>query len=431
MNPLWDLNFQLVLVGSLLIGATGGLLGTFTVLRKRSLLGDALAHAALPGVAGAFLLTGSKALPVLIAGATVSGAIGVLTIQAVVNHTRIKADAALGIVLSVSFGIGIVMLTHIQQSGGGNQSGLDKFLFGQAASIVGSDVKVMCVLSAFVLLAVACFYKEFKALIFDPDYLSSVGYSTRGVDLVLMGLIVLTVMVGLQAVGVILIAAMLITPAVAARFWTDRLGTMVVIATGLGAVSGGLGTWISTLAPKIPTGPVMVLVATGGFIASAVFAPRRGVISRLLRLRQNRLRESRHHFLRAFGEVSEIEGKQAGLEISRISDHLSEEPKHTRRTVVRLERGGWLSRQGSRVLLTEQGRCDAEFVLKSHRLWEYYLVYRSNLKLDHVDRPADDVEHILTPDIVRELEETLREAEIDIDSPTSLHPTDAAGTEAL
>ena len=214
------------------------------------------------------------------------------------------------------------------------------------------------------------------------------------------------------------------------RFGQELHG-LLVIATGLGAVSGGLGTWISTLAPKIPTGPVMGLVATGGFIASAVFAPRRGVISRLLRLRQNRLRESRHHFLRAFGEVSEIEGKQAGLEISRISDHLSEEPKHTRRTVGRLERGGWLSRQGSRVLLTEQGRCDAEFVLKSHRLWEYYLVYRSNLKLDHVDRPADDVEHILTPDIVRELEETLREAEIDIDSPTSLHPTDAAGTEAL
>lgn len=423
MNALWDLNFQLVLVGSLLIGATGGLLGTFAVLRKRSLMGDALAHAALPGVAGAFLLTGSKALPVLIAGATVSGILGVLTIQFLVTQTRIKADSALGIVLSVFFGVGIVMLTHIQQSGVGNQSGLDKFLFGQAASIVGSDVRVMCVLSTFVLIAVAAFYKEFKALIFDPDYLASVGYNARAVDLALMGLIVLTVMVGLQAVGVILIAAMLITPAVSARFWTERLGVMVAIATGLGAVSGALGTWISALAPRIPTGPVMVLVATGGFIVSAVFAPSRGVLARLLRLRQNRHREARHHFLRAFAEVAEASGDAQGLDVERIAAHLAQSPSAVRRTARRLVRGGWLTAEGELVSLTDRGRRDAEFVLKSHRLWEHYLVHRSNLKLDHVDRPADDVEHILTPEIVAALERTLATAKVDTRKPESVHPT--------
>jgi manganese/zinc/iron transport system permease protein len=423
MAPIWDLNFQLVLIGSLLIGATGGLLGTFAVLRKRSLLGDALAHAALPGVAGAFLLTGSKTLPVLITGATISGVLGVLTIQFIVNQTRIKADAALGIVLSVFFGVGIVLLTHIQQSGVGNQSGLDKFLFGQAASIVRSDVKVMCALSALVLVAVAAFYKEFKALIFDPDYLSSVGYSARGVDLLLMGLIVLTVMVGLQAVGVILIAAMLITPAVSARFWTEKLGTMLAIATGLGAVSGTMGTWISTMAPKVPTGPVMVLVATGGFVISAIFAPNRGVLARLLRLRDNRLRETRHHFLRAFAEVAEANGNARALQVGMIADHLEERAAVTVRTANRLARGGWLDRTGEQVALTSQGEKDAEFVLKSHRLWEHYLVHRSNLKLDHVDRPADDVEHILTPEIVAALEQTLQEAEVDINRPESVHPT--------
>lgn len=429
MNALWDLNFQLVLVGSLLIGATGGMLGTFAVLRKRSLLGDALAHAALPGVAGAFMLTGSKALPVLIAGATVSGVIGVLTIQFVVNQTRIKADAALGIVLSVFFGVGIVLLTHIQQSGVGNQSGLDKFLFGQAASIVRSDIVVMCVLSAFVLIAVAAFYKEFKALIFDPDYLTSVGYNSRGVDLLLMGLIVLTVMVGLQAVGVILIAAMLITPAVSARFWTEKLGIMLAIATCLGAVSGMMGTWISTLAPKIPTGPVMVLVATGGFIVSAIFAPSRGVLARLFRLRDNRRRESRHHFLRAFGEIAEVNDTSDSLTIEEIARQLDEPSVVTSKTASRLVRGGWLARSGDRVSLTGQGRRDAEFVLKSHRLWEHYLVHRSNLKLDHVDRPADDVEHILTPEILKALEVTLSESEVDTERPESVHPTLPASTE--
>jgi len=426
-SPFYDLNFQLVLVGSLLIGATGGLLGTFAVLRKRSLMGDALAHAALPGVAGAFLLTGSKALPVLIAGATVTGVLGVLLIQFIVTQTRIKSDAALGIVLSVFFGVGIVLLTHIQQSGVGNQSGLDKFLFGQAASIVGSDVKVMCVLSSFVLLAVAAFYKEFKALIFDPEYLSSVGYSARLVDLLLMGLIVLTVMVGLQAVGVILIAAMLITPAVAARFWTERLGTMVIVSATLGAVSGALGTWISTLAPKIPTGPVMVLVATACFVVSAVFAPNRGVLARLFRLRQNRHRESRHHMLRAFEEVSEALGHSTPVTLKDVARHLGESVRLTTRTARQLVRGGWMNRNKAEVTLTAQGKKDAEFVLKSHRLWEYYLIHRSNLKLDHVDRPADDVEHILTPEIVEALERSLRESEVDVASPSSVHPTNVAG----
>ncbi|MDP7632154.1 MAG: iron chelate uptake ABC transporter family permease subunit, partial [Candidatus Latescibacteria bacterium] len=227
---LHDATVRSVLFGSLLIGATGGVLGSFAVLRRRSLMGDALAHAALPGVALAFLWTGSKSLPVLISGATCTGVLGVLLIQFITTRTRIKADAAIGIVLTVFFGIGIVLLTHIQRSLVGNQAGLDKFLFGQAASMVEDDVRVMSVMSLLIIVVVLLLYKEFKALIFDPKFLQSLGYSLQRVDLALMGLIVLTVMVGLQAVGVVLIAAMLITPAVAARFWTERLHVMVVLA---------------------------------------------------------------------------------------------------------------------------------------------------------------------------------------------------------
>ena len=293
---LADANVRFVLIGSLLIGATGGMLGSFAVLRRRSLLGDALAHAALPGVALAYLATGSKSLPVLLVGATVAGILGVLLIQFITQYTRVKADSAIGIVLSVFFGIGIVLLTHVQRSGGGNQSGLDKFLFGQAASIVGDDLVVMTVLTAIIIVAVLALYKEFKALIFDAGFLSTLGFSARRVDAMLMGLIVLTVMVGLQAVGVVLIAAMLITPAVAARFWSERLGTVVVISMAFGGVSGIVGTFISSLAPRIPTGPVMVLVATLFFIVSAFCAPRRGMLARWCRHRHNAERESRHHF---------------------------------------------------------------------------------------------------------------------------------------
>ena len=409
---IWDATFQLVLLGSLLIGATSGTLGAFAVLRRRSLLGDALAHAALPGVALAFLWSQSKALPILLLGATISGVVGVLIIEAIVYYTRIKADAALGIVLSVFFGGGIVLLTHIQQSEVGNQSGLDKFLFGQAASIVRADLYVMCIVSALVMVAVFLFFKEFKGLIFDPEFLSSLGFSQRVVDLLLMGLIVLTVMVGLQAVGVILIAAMLITPAAAARFWTDRLHVMVLVSGILGALCGALGVGLSALAPRIPTGPVMVLVATAAFLVSVLIAPRRGVLARWARLRANVLRENGQHFLRAYLALQVRDKREVVL--ADLANELQLPLYRVRRIAKRLGRDGWVNTHNGACSLTERGHKEANFVVKSHQLWEYYLVYRSILEEDHVDRPADEVEHILTPEIIEQLELILAQEDIDI-----------------
>ena len=398
---IWDATFQLVLLGSLLIGATSGTLGAFAVLRRRSLLGDALAHAALPGVALAFLWTQSKALPILLLGATISGVVGVLIIEAIVNYTRIKADAALGI-----------LLTHIQQSEVGNQSGLDKFLFGQAASIVRADLYVMCIVSALVMVAVFLCYKEFKVLIFDAEFLAAQGFSPRVVDLLLMGLIVLTVMVGLQAVGVILIAAMLITPAAAARFWTDRLHVMVLTSGILGALCGALGVGLSALAPRIPTGPVMALVATVAFLVSALIAPRRGVLARWARIRANALRENGQHFLRAYLAL-QTRGKRE-IVLLDLASELQLPLYRVRRLATRLASDGRVSLQNGACSLTELGHKEANFVVKSHQLWEYYLVYRSILEEDHVDRSADEVEHILTPEIIEQLESILAQEGIDV-----------------
>ncbi len=419
---LADANVRFVLFGSLLIGATGGMLGCFAVLRRRSLIGDALAHAALPGVALAYLATGSKALSVLLVGATCAGVVGVLFIQFVTQFTRIKADSAIGIVLSVFFGIGIVLLTHIQRVGGGNQSGLDKFLFGQAASMVGDDLVVMTVLAAIIIVAVLLFYKEFKALIFDPGFLNTLGFSTRRIDGLLMGLIVLTVMVGLQAVGVVLIAAMLITPAVAARFWSERLGTMVIVSTAFGAIAGVVGTFISSLAPRIPTGPVMVLVATLFFVVSAVFAPRRGVLARWRRHRHNAQRESRHHFLRAFVELVEKEGEASIFSTSLLAAELGWKAPRVDRLGKRIARQGYAQRRDGGWALTPSGFEEGVFIVKSHRLWEHYLYHRSILDADHVDRPADEVEHLLTPEIITRLEEIVAEERgIDPDQVVNIH----------
>ncbi len=421
---LADANVRFVLLGSLLIGATSGLLGSFAVLRRRSLVGDALAHAALPGVALAYLWTGSKALSVLLAGAAISGVLGVLVIQFITNFTRIKADAAIGIVLSVFFGIGIVLLTHIQRVGSGNQSGLDKFLFGQAASLVSDDLEVMSVLAGLIILAVVLFFKEFKALIFDPGFLQVLGYSTRWIDVLLMGLIALTVMVGLQAVGVVLIAAMLITPAVTARFWTENLHKMVLLAAAFGGFAGIVGTFISSLAPRIPTGPVMVLIATLCFVVSALLAPRRGVLARWLRERHNRRREAQQHFLRACVEVQADLEQLRVLSVEELAIEMGRSQESIKREGRRLERKGLVTWSEEGFALTESGLEDGLFVVKSHRLWEHYLYYREILDADHVDRPADEVEHLLTPTIIARLEEILvRERGIDIDQIVNLHGT--------
>ncbi|MDP2323092.1 MAG: iron chelate uptake ABC transporter family permease subunit, partial [Gammaproteobacteria bacterium] len=236
-----SVNVAYVLIGCVILGVSAGLLGCFAFLRKRSLLGDALSHAALPGVCMAFILTGTKDPLVILAGAAVSCWAGALSIEWIVAHTRCKEDSALGMVLSVYFGFGVLLLTHIQNSGNAAQSGLDKFLFGQAASLVKGDVYTLGAVGVLMCLAVVVGYKEFKVVSFDPDFARALGLPVRFVEILLATLIVLAVCIGLQAVGVVLMAAMLVTPAAAARYWTDRLSRMLLLAVLFGGLSGAIG----------------------------------------------------------------------------------------------------------------------------------------------------------------------------------------------
>ncbi|WP_248928209.1 metal ABC transporter permease [Paenibacillus hamazuiensis] len=277
-----DPNARWILLGCMLLGLSSGVIGCFAYLRKQSLMGDALAHAALPGVCIAFMLTGSKSIFGFLLGAAVAGVAATLTIGFMTRYTRIKQDSAIAATLSVFFGVGIMLLTEIQHSGSGNQSGLDKFLFGQAATMVLSDVYTMTVISALLVGACTLLFKEFKLISFDPGFARGLGFPVALLDQAIMLLIVVAVVVGIQAVGVVLMAALLITPAVSARYWTERLGVMVGLAGVFGAVSGFAGTWISAQGANLPTGPLSVLCATGLFAVSVVFAPRRGLLSKLL-----------------------------------------------------------------------------------------------------------------------------------------------------
>ncbi|MDM5275797.1 metal ABC transporter permease [Paenibacillus silvae] len=288
LSILSDPNTRWILLGCLLLGFSSGIIGSFTFLRRQSLMGDTLAHAALPGICIAFMLTETKTIGWFLLGALVAGIVATFGISWITRFSRIKQDTAMGIVLTVFFGIGVVMLTRIQHSASGSQSGLDKYLFGQAASMVQTDVYVMGGVCLVLLIACLVWFKEFKLVSFDPGFARGMGLPVGALEQFILLLTVIAVVAGIQAVGVVLVAALLVTPAAAARCWTDSLALMVLLAGLFGALSGAAGTLFSTLVPNLPTGPVTVLAATVLFAGSALLAPRRGLLARKLRSIQAR-----------------------------------------------------------------------------------------------------------------------------------------------
>ncbi|MUT68519.1 metal ABC transporter permease [Paenibacillus sp. NEAU-GSW1] len=293
MASLWailhDPNMQWIFLSCTLLGLSSGVIGCFSYLRKQSLMGDTLAHAALPGICIAFMLTGTKSLPLFLLGAGIAGIAATFGIGFITRHSRIKHDAAMGIVLSSFFGLGIVLLTIIQHGSYGNQAGLDKFLFGQAAAMVASDVATMAIVCLLLVSVCVVLFKQFKLISFDPGFARGMGLPVSLLEQLLMLLMVIAVVVGIQAVGVILVAALIITPAVSARYWTHRLGAMVAVSGLFGAISGAVGTVISSTAANLPTGPLTVLAATAVFIASVLFGTQKGLVAkRIIQLRVKR-----------------------------------------------------------------------------------------------------------------------------------------------
>ena len=284
----FDYTLITVALGAAFLGTVSGALGTYAVLRRQSLMGDAISHAALPGIALAFLLTGTKIHLLLILGAAIAGWIGTVIIIAIVRLTRIKFDSALALILSTFFGFGLVLLSLIQRTGNANQAGLDTFLFGQAATMLKRDVVTIGILGGIVLIIMLILWKELKLLIFDEGFAASIGFPIRTLDVLLTSLLVIAIVIGLEAVGAVLMSAMIVAPAVAARQWTDRFSLMVTLAAVFGAVSGVMGTIISSSGANIPTGPTIILSATLFVMISITIAPNRGLIWNSSRQRQNR-----------------------------------------------------------------------------------------------------------------------------------------------
>ncbi len=275
---VFDYTLRTVALGAAVIGIVAGALGAVAVLRRQSLVGDAMSHAALPGIAIAYLITGEKSNVVLLTGAALAGWLATLAVLGIVRTSRVKFDGALGLVLSVFFGFGLMLLTYIQRQPDASQAGLDKFLFGQAATMIQSEVQNMAIVGAAALLVLFLLWKSFKLLSFDSDFAATIGYPVRILDVLLTTLIVVAIVLGLQAVGVVLMSAMIVAPAAAARQWTNRLGVMVLLSALFGALAGVSGATISSTQTQLPTGPVIVVCVSAIVLFSLCFAPNRGLL---------------------------------------------------------------------------------------------------------------------------------------------------------
>ncbi|MEM7228795.1 MAG: iron chelate uptake ABC transporter family permease subunit [Planctomycetota bacterium] len=410
-------NTNVVIIGTTLLGLAAGIIGVFALLRKRSLMSDALSHATLPGIGLAFLIApliglDGRSLPVLLFGATVTGVIGVLCIQALLRVTRLREDAAIGIILSVFFGAGVVTLTYIQANAQGNVAGLNRFIYGQTAAMRAGDAVLMGGIALTAVCALLLLLKEFSLVCFNDTFARVDGWPVLLIDLLMMGLVVVVTVAGLQAVGLILVVAMLIIPAVSARFWTERLWLLVVLAGVIGASSGYLGSIMSALFPRKPAGAVIVLTAGAMFTFSMIAAPARGVIAVAIRRLRLRLQIAGEHILEAgYEAAADADGTSV---LSRdgaigVAGRRGWPAWFLRFVVFLLHRQGMVKTHDNGVALTALGRARGARVHRNHRLWEQYLISYADIAPSHVDWSVDQVEHVLSDELIDELEVALAE----------------------
>lgn len=344
-------NAALVTIGAALLGFAAGAAGTFLFLRKRALVSDAIAHATLPGVGLAFILmvamgAEGRSLPGLLAGSAVTAALGLLAVDWMTRRTRLSEDAAIGAVLSVFFGIGVVLLTVIQSMSAGRQAGLEDFLLGATAGMLFQEAVVIAIGGTIAVLATWILRRPMTLVAFDPDYAAASGVNLARVDVAMMALVMAVTVIGLKVVGLILIVALLIIPPVTARFWTETAGRVMWIAGALGGAAGYVGAALSASAPDLPTGPIIVLVAAGLFVLSLLLAPARGIAAVFARHRRFQRRVHRRQGLLALART---------------------EPIHDKLTLKVLTRDGLIRPDG---VATDAGRARAAKIARDEHRWE-------------------------------------------------------------
>jgi len=440
---LQDYNTRVVLLGTMLLGVTSGIVGTFMLLRRQALIGDVVSHSALPGVAIAFLIgeaisPGSgRSLHWLLAGAASTGLLAVVCVGIIRRYSVVKPDAALATVLGVFFGFGAVLFKTVQEIPTGNQAGLQQFILGSASTMIAADVAIIAKATVVVLVLSLLLFKELAILSFDEEFAAAQGWPVGMLDLGLTGLVVGITVIGLESVGILMVA-LLITPPTAARFWTDNFARMTFVAAAIGGASATVGCLLSAMIPRLAGGPTIVLAGTAFFILSMLFGTRRGIVQRWLRHARNRRRIGRDDLLRAMYEIIEarlppgtssvsddeaIEFSRQAVQFLELLNHRSWSARRIRQVIAAAEREGTIrmdSETGWR--LTTSGATTARGAVRNHRLWEMYLISHAEIAPSHVDRDADDIEHVLGSEVIEQLEKLLASRVPPATVPPSPHP---------
>lgn len=405
---------RFALWGTALLGICCGIMGCFLVVRQLSLMGDALSHAVLPGVALGFMWSMKKDPLAIFVGATIAGLLGAATVQILRQTTRHREDAALGFVLASFYGVGICLLTLIQNLPAGDKSGLSSFMFGQVAAMGEQDVLLLAMITLLVVGWVVVFFKELQLASFDEGFGRSLGWKMAFWHYTLMLLLAFAVVASLQAVGVVLVTAMLIIPAATAILLTDRFGWMLFYAALIGLSIGLVGSFFSFVGRHLPTGPFMVLAAAALFTLTLFLAPRHGWLPRWWRLRRRRSKTRRENLLKIIYRLLEQkEFQPAGVNLSDIRRLARLEANEIATEVESLVQNGLATCEGDEVLLTPHGWSEACRIVRNHRLWELYLTDAARWETDHVHDDAEEVEHQLSEATIRRLEKRLNYAQLD------------------
>ena len=409
MDPV----FLKVLVGTTLLAASSSVVGAFSYLKGQSLVGDAIAHALLPGVVLAFILGGIRNSSFLILGALISGLMAHYGIGYIENKTKLKSDTAVSLVLSTFFGFGIMLMSYIQRTGQGQQAGLERFLLGKAAAITMQDIYIFSALALVLIVGVGLFFKGFQLMTFNEDFAHAIGLPMPLIRFTFTVLTVLAITIGIQTVGVVLMAALLITPSAAARVWTNSLPAMLVLAASFAGVAAVIGTYISSVLPKMPTGPWVVLVLAFFGFSSLLFAPKRGWFSKQRRAKANQRKTIRENVLKLLFQQEEQRGLPTVLSIEEIQGIRTMRLNRLTSTLKELKNRLLIIDHGGSYGLTELGRGEGRRVVRLHRLWELYLTERLGMAADHIHPQAETMEHVITPEIEELLVKELGNPEVD------------------
>jgi ABC-type Mn2+/Zn2+ transport system permease subunit len=412
-----DPSVRYAVLASLLLGTCCGLLGSFIVVRKLSLMGDTLSHAVLPGVALGFLWNMTKDPWAIFIGATIAGLLGTIVVHWIHKTTHIKEDSAMGLVLSGFYAIGICLFTMIQHLPTGNKSGLDKFMFGQAAALSEKDLTLIAIVTAVSILIIFVFYKEFLVTSFDDAFATAIAVPAKFFHYLLMLLLAFAVVVGLQAVGIVLVSAMLITPAATAYLLTDRMHRMLIYSSLFGMCAGVGGSFFSYLGNSLPTGPFMIVGASLLFCLALLFGSRYGIIPRWIRNLNRNRRIQLENTLKAIYQIREKGNfRKEGVSLQQLGELRNLPLNEARSEAQQLVKARFATlpvsedeqlQQNQLLYLTPSGWENACRMVRNHRLWELYLTESAHFQPDHVHDDAEEIEHVLGEDIVRELERRL------------------------